>query len=293
MRPATPSACSRWRTKVVLPAPSWPCSSRTHFAVPGAAPDARRRRRSRPRRSRRCGGFLESADAAASFLGRAAAVAAAAGLGARAWILPDRRGRGRSARRGSRAAALAGRGFPRRDALHGTPWHEARAPGRTGAGHGERDQRAAWTTCPAAPRQAGRRWSGSGCGDPSQASGVAICPGPRLSQGAALSPAVAGRRAGARDRPFWPPRVHRFRAGAGSGAGHAQRHRLARQAHAGACPRGRLDVLPGRDLRGPRAADHSGSRARTAAAATPASTSVRRWPSSRPTGWTHGAASPT
>jgi epoxyqueuosine reductase len=38
--------------------------------------------------------------------------------------------------------------------------------------------------------------------------------------------------------------------GAGGRAGPAQRPGLARQAHAGAQPRGGLDVLPGRDLRG-------------------------------------------
>jgi epoxyqueuosine reductase len=45
--------------------------------------------------------------------------------------------------------------------------------------------------------------------------------------------------------PFWPPRVHRFGPGAGGRAGRAQRPGLARQAHAGAQPRGGLDVLLG------------------------------------------------
>ena len=41
-----------------------------------------------------------------------------------------------------------------------------------------------------------------------------------------------------RGRPVRPPRLHRLGAGARGRAGRAQRHRLARQAHAGAAPRG-------------------------------------------------------
>ena len=60
-------------------------------------------------------------------------------------------------------------------------------------------------------------------------------------------------------------------------------HRLARQAHAGARPRGGLDVLPRRDLRRPaRCRATRAGDARTAARAAPASTSARRGRSSRP-----------
>ncbi len=67
--------------------------------------------------------------------------------------------------------------------------------------------------------------------------------------------------------PVRPSRVHRLGAGAGSRARHAQRPGLARQAHAGARPRSRVDVLPGRDLRGPGAAGQPSRRATTAAPA--------------------------
>ncbi len=92
--------------------------------------------------------------------------------------------------------------------------------------------------------------------------GLALCARARLPQGAARSPAGAGRCARRAGRPVRPPRLHRFGAGARGRARRAQRHRLARQAHAGARPRGRLDVLPRRDLRRSRAAaDRAGERA--------------------------------
>ncbi len=81
--------------------------------------------------------------------------------------------------------------------------------------------------------------------------------------------------------PVGPPRVHRFGAGAGGRTGRAQRPGLARQAHAGAQPRGRLDVLSGRDLCGPGAAAERAGQRRIAAAAAPASTSAPRRPSWR------------
>ena len=55
-----------------------------------------------------------------------------------------------------------------------------------------------------------------------------------------------------------------------------ERHRLARQAHAGARPRRRLDVLPRRDLRRPARCRRRRRSSRIAAAAAPASTSARR-----------------
>jgi hypothetical protein len=68
---------------------------------------------------------------------------------------------------------------------------------------------------------------------------LALRPRAGLSQGAAHAAAAAGRPAGGRDRAFRAPRVHRLGAGAGGGAGGAQRlgwrgkHTLALQREAG------------------------------------------------------------
>ena len=78
---------------------------------------------------------------------------------------------------------------------------------------------------------------------------------PRLPQGAARAGCSGSpTRIARRDRRLRLPRVHRQRAGAGSGARREVRARLARQAHAAADARRRLVVLPGRDLHRPAAA---------------------------------------
>ena len=93
--------------------------------------------------------------------------------------------------------------------------------------------------------------------------GVGLRAGPRLPQGAAPAPADAGRAPGRRRSGPFGHRVFTDSAPVLEvELASAQRPRLARQAHAGAAPRGRLDVLPGRDLRRPgAAADRSRSAA--------------------------------
>ncbi len=102
------------------------------------------------------------------------------------------------------------------------------------------------------PRDDRARLAGDRVAPPRRPGGggaVDLRPRPRLPQGAAPAPAQARRPARRGDRPVRPPGLHRFGAGARGRARGAQRHRLARQAHARARSRRRLDVLPRRDLR--------------------------------------------
>ena len=122
---------------------------------------------------------------------------------------------------------------------------------------------------------------------------LALRPRPRLPQGAARAAAAAGQPAGRGGRASGLPGVHRFGAGAGGGAGFALGPGLARPAHAGPAPRGRLDVLSRRDLHRPAtAAERAGQRALRPVPG-PASMSAPPRRSSRLTGWMRGAASPT
>ncbi len=86
------------------------------------------------------------------------------------------------------------------------------------------------------------------------------------------------------------PRLHRFGAGAGSGAGQPCRPWLARQAYLAAEPAGGLDVFSRRNLHRPAAAGGCAGEPTIAAPAMPASTPVRPRPSSGLTGWMRGAA---
>jgi epoxyqueuosine reductase len=96
-------------------------------------------------------------------------VTATAGVGAWAGILPDRRGRRRPGCCRNRIARLAGPGFHGSMHYMAAPRPEARAPGRAGAGHAERDHGAHglpaarhgpdWQASGvAALRSPGRRW---------------------------------------------------------------------------------------------------------------------------------------
>ena len=175
-------------------------------------------------------------------------------MGARARILTDRRGRGGSRRRRGRPARLARGGLPRQHGLHGGARHEARASRRAASGRAARHHGAHGLPARVARR---RLAAGRGDGAPGAArrgGDLDVCPRPRLSQGAAQPPAEAGRSPGRRDRPAGPSLLHRFGAGDGGGTRHALGPGLARQAHADARARRRLDVLPRRDLRRHRAA---------------------------------------
>ena len=155
----------------------------------------------------------------------------------------------------ARLARMAGQRFSRRDGLHGGARPEARAAGRAGAGHAVASSPRAWTTCRATRRPTGRRVEWQRLGQPGAGRRSSLyARGRDYHKVLRAAPAAARRSAGRGGRPVRPPRLHRFGAGARGRAGGAQRHRLARQAHAGARPRGRLDVLPRRDLRRPGAA---------------------------------------
>ena len=178
----------------------------------------------------------------------------------RAWIFPDRRRRRGSEQRRAGPPRLAGGRLSRQHALHGCARPEARAPGRAGAGHGARDHGAHGLPAArharglagdrvAAPR---RRAAGDACRSMPAAATITRCLRARLQS--------LATRIGRCGRPVRPPRLHRLGAAARGRTRRAQRHRLARQAHAGAAPRGGLDVLPRRDLRRSRAAAHRAGR---------------------------------
>jgi hypothetical protein len=252
MRPCTPSARSRWRTKVVLPAPSGPCSSMKALRRAGVLRQRGRRRRRRPRRAR---GWRVSRIGACGFASLRAGSRSCSGCGGGrvSWDSPRSGSPASTCPAPSRACWPGWTPASTAHGLHGRARPEARAAGRAGARHAERDHRA--HGLPAARHAAdwvAREWQGAA--RPAARRGVGVRPRPRLPQGAAPAPAAPGRPAGGRGGAAGPPRVHRLGAGAGSGTGHAQRPGLARQAHAGPGTRRGLDVLPGRDLRRPGAA---------------------------------------
>ena len=186
-------------------------------------------------------GFLESTDAMQARVAadvdrwRARLLEQLRELGAGARIFPDRRGRRRSARRPSRAAA---RGSTTAFTARWTTWRarpEARAAGRAGAGHGARRSPRAWTTCRATRRRGWQAIEWQRLGDPHAG---------RRSR--SMRAAATITRCCARACSSWPTAL----ADAVGPFGHRvftdsapvlevelaaqERHRLARQAHAGA-----------------------------------------------------------
>ena len=252
--PATPSARSRWRAKVVLPAPSGPCSSIEALRSAFTAGKRSRRFSRRPSRRASAGfGFLESTNDRACAMGwndRAGAVARA---GPCARIFPDRGcGRGsRDSRAGS--SGVVKQRLSRRYGLHARARIAPRPSRRTRSRHAARRHRAHGL-----PAALARRWlAGDRMAAPGRARarrGLALRTRSRLPQGHAHAAAAPGRRPGRDGRAVRASGLHRLGAGAGGRTGVAQRPGLARQAHADARPRRRLDVLPRRDLRRPGAA---------------------------------------
>jgi hypothetical protein len=201
MRPATPRARSRWRTNVVLPAPRSPCSAMKARASPRVLrqPPAkasvsaslsqviRRWRRPAP------GWFLQSAGDVGGVL-RSTVLR---------WWLPSGNGAASSDSPKSVSPAWTCRA-PRRGCCIGCPtaftakwptWRRtaSSAPaGRTGAGHGLGHHRPHGLP---AGRHARRLAAGrvGPPGAPRRSHRVALCPRPRLPQGAAQPPAEAGR----------------------------------------------------------------------------------------------------
>jgi hypothetical protein len=292
MRPGTPSARSRWRTKVVLPAPSGPCSSMKASRSAGGRPAPARRRRRRPRRARdelrvsRIGCMRHSRDIDGprlvqrlqawahelgfSQIGVADVDLAGAEPGLLAWLAA---------------------GFHGRHGLHGRAWPEARAAGRAGAGHVQRHQRAHGLPAARPPPTAGRRAMAAPAG-PGAAVVSIYARGrdyhkvlrPRLQRLADRLQAEVGpfgHRAFTDSAP-----VLEVELATRSGLGWRGKHTLALHREGGSM------FFLGRDLRRPRAAAHRPVTPLRPAAA-PASTSAPRRPSWRPTGWTRGAASPT
>jgi hypothetical protein len=250
----TPSARSRWRTKVVLPAPSGPCSSMKASAQ-------RRLLRQRGR------------------------VGQAGGLvGPVTWRLP-RMGACRESitSAGSRSCSGCGGGRvswdSHRSASAGIDLARAEPGCRPGwtpaftadmaymAAHGLKRARPAalvpGTVCVISARMDYLPRSRRPTGWPARkrprcttrnAPWCRCMPGAGTITRCCASACSAGDRLAGRGGPAGPPRVHRFGAGAGSGTGHACRPGLAWQAHAGPGARRGFDVLPGRDLRRPGAA---------------------------------------
>ena len=167
-------------------------------------------------------------------------------MGARARFCRGAHRRRRPGAHGGALAGLARRRVSRRDGIHGQPRHEACAPGRTGAGHGARHQRA--HELPAAG--AGPRLARTGSGARRRSVGgrdLGVCARPRLPQGDALATAAAGRTHQGPDRRLRLPRVQRFGARDGSRAGRQGGAGLARQAHLADQPPGRLLLFSRRD----------------------------------------------
>jgi epoxyqueuosine reductase len=104
------------------------------------------------------------------------------------------------------------------------------------------------------PRRAnGRPWNSAAWSGPPRASCRSMRAAATTTRCCAAACKSSRAHLGAR-RTAGPPRLHRFGAGAGGRARGPQRPGLARQAHAGAEPRGRLHVLPGGNLCRPRPA---------------------------------------
>ena len=198
------------------------------------------------------------------------------------------------ARRRAGPARLAGRGLPRLDGLHGSATALKRArpaelvPGTVSVITARMDYLPRGTRA-----AAGRRWSGSACASPQQAAVSVYARGRDYHKVLRTRLQTLADRLARRGRPVRPPRLHRFGAGARGRTGRAQRPGLARQAHAGAAARRRARCSSWARSSSTWRCRPRRRSARIAAAAAPASTSARRRPSSRPTGSTRGAASPT
>ncbi len=172
------------------------------------------------------------------------------GLGARARLRRDRH-RGHGPRRGGSASAELARCRPaRRNALYGAPRRAPDEAGRARARHGARHHGAARLLAGASAatrsRSSTTRRARTSRATPSDATITRCC-----ADDCSSSPSGSQSEVG----DFRLPRIHRHRAGAGSGARRQERHRLARQAHAAVDARG-LVFLPRRDLHRSSAAGH-------------------------------------
>ncbi len=144
---------------------------------------------------------------------------------------------------------LARRGQARRDGLHGQTRHAPHATRRTGARHGA----GAVGAHELLARRRSRRHRRSG--RPGAGLCLAVCAGPRLSQGLAQCPAGTGRRHHRAHRADGLSGVRRLGAGAREGTGAQRRPRVDRQAHQSHRARCRLVLLHRRDPHRP-AASH-------------------------------------
>jgi epoxyqueuosine reductase len=223
MRPATPSARSRWRTKVVLPAPSGPCSSMKARGQRGLGGQRLRMGRTGglvgPGRS---GGFLEWVHAGRASLGAGSRSCSGCRGGRRAGILPDRHRRHRPDQRRSRACWPGWRPASTAHGLHGRAWPEARAAGRAGAGHGQRHHRAHGLPARATPAGLAAR-DGRACAAPRSAVVSLYARGATTTRCCASGCSSWPTGCQAEVGPLGPPRVHRLGPGAGGGTGRAQR----------------------------------------------------------------------